>query len=233
MVLHCQFCMVKDIIFLINFHRLSCGETKQCTQFELSENQISRAQDNFGESSASRELGKIRVFSVGARERQKAAALFSQDGWIEFANLQIGFQLAYYRVRLFRLKAGGKGINVDTPRKAGGLLQRPVSHCLRCCSLLSNLRSTISTPGRSPSISLFQLRSTFRFSTIVIVGQASFPITKTKHRNYHVAGINSILCFELDRFRHNLSTMLTCAMYTYVSMCTIFTYHNAFVSNES
>lgn len=62
-------------------------------------------------------------------------ALFSQDGRIEFANLQIGFQLAYYRVRLFRLKAGGKGINVDTPRKAGGLLQRPVSHCLRCCSL--------------------------------------------------------------------------------------------------
>lgn len=38
-------------------------------------------------------------------------------------------------MRLFRLKAGGKGINVDTPRKAGGLLQRPVSHCLRCCSL--------------------------------------------------------------------------------------------------
>lgn len=58
-----------------------------------------------------------------------------EDSRIEFANLQIGFQLAYYRVRLFRLKAGGKGINVDTLRKAGGLLQRPVSHCLRCCSL--------------------------------------------------------------------------------------------------
>lgn len=62
-------------------------------------------------------------------------SLLAEDSRIEFANLQIGFQLAYYRVRLFRLKAGGKGINVDTPRKAGGLLQRPVSHCLRCCSL--------------------------------------------------------------------------------------------------
>lgn len=40
---------------------------------------------------------------------RRAAALFSQDGRIEFANLQIGFQLAYYRVRLFRLKAGGQG----------------------------------------------------------------------------------------------------------------------------
>lgn len=62
-------------------------------------------------------------------------SLLAEDGRIEFANLQIGFQLAYYRVRLFRLKAGGKGINVDTPTKAGGLLQKLVSHCLRCCSL--------------------------------------------------------------------------------------------------
>lgn len=70
-----------------------------------------------------------------------------EDSRIEFANLQIGFQLAYYRVRLFRLKAGGKGINVDTPRKAGGLLQRPVSHCLRCCSL-----PCIRSPPLSPSL---------------------------------------------------------------------------------
>lgn len=74
--------------------------------------------------------------SRGASRATPFGALFSlEDSRIEFANLQIGFQLAYYRVRLFRLKAGGKGINVDTPRKAGGLLQRPVSHCLRCCSL--------------------------------------------------------------------------------------------------
>lgn len=53
--------------------------------------------------------------------RSSFGALFSlEDSRIEFANLQIGFQLAYYRVRLFRLKAGGKGINVDTPRKTGG-----------------------------------------------------------------------------------------------------------------
>lgn len=72
-----------------------------------------------------------------------------EDSRIEFANLQIGFQLAYYRVRLFRLKAGGKGINVDTPRKAGGLLQRLVSHCLRCCSL----PCIQSLPFRPPSTS--------------------------------------------------------------------------------
>lgn len=69
------------------------------------------------------------------RSRSALSSRCLEDSRIEFANLQIGFQLAYYRVRLFRLKAGGKGINVDTPRKAGGLLQRPVSHCLRCCSL--------------------------------------------------------------------------------------------------
>lgn len=74
-------------------------------------------------------------------------SLLAEDGRIEFANLQIGFQLAYYRVRLFRLKAGGKGINVDTPRKAGGLLQRPVSHCLRCCAA----RSLYSIPPLSPA----------------------------------------------------------------------------------
>lgn len=78
---------------------------------------------------ASRLRGASRAASLVRR------SLLAEDSRIEFANLQIGFQLAYYRVRLFRLKAGGKGINVDTLRKAGGLLQRPVSHCLRCCSL--------------------------------------------------------------------------------------------------
>lgn len=82
---------------------------------------------------------RVASFTVERRISRNSArsALSSrclEDSRIEFANLQIGFQLAYYRVRLFRLKAGGKGINVDTPRKAGGLLQRP-AHCLRCCSL--------------------------------------------------------------------------------------------------
>lgn len=76
-------------------------------------------------------------FTVERRNSARSAlsSRCLEDSRIEFANLQIGFQLAYYRVRLFRLKAGGKGINVDTLRKARGLLQRPVSHCLRCCSL--------------------------------------------------------------------------------------------------
>lgn len=93
--------------------------------------------------------------------RRKASKLGSfagsscKTGRIEFANLQIGFQLAYYRVRLFRLKAGGKGINVDTPRKAGGLLQRLVSHCLRCCSLPYNLRHLHYCLELSYSISLY------------------------------------------------------------------------------
>lgn len=79
----------------------------------------------------------------------RRSLLSLEDSRIEFANLQIGFQLAYYRVRLFRLKAGGKGINVDTPRKTGGLLQRPVSHCLRCCSLPC-IRSPPFSPRHSP-----------------------------------------------------------------------------------
>lgn len=72
-------------------------------------------------------------------------------------------------MRLFRLKAGGKGINVDTPRKAGGLLQRPVSHCLRCCSLPSNLRFYL----RRPVASLPPLFPSYGrvSSTIVIVGR--------------------------------------------------------------
>lgn len=83
---------------------------------------------------------RVASFTVERRISRNSALvrrslLSLEDSRIEFANLQIGFQLAYYRVRLFRLKAGGKGINVDTPRKTGGLLQRPVSHCLRCCSL--------------------------------------------------------------------------------------------------
>jgi len=82
-------------------------------------------------------------------------SLLAKDSRIEFANLQIGFQLAYYRVRLFRLKAGGKGINVDTLRKAEGLLQRPVSHCLRCCSLLCTFDPFPLPPHRHcPSSSL-------------------------------------------------------------------------------
>jgi len=76
------------------------------------------------------------IARVAGSSAHSTRSLLAKDGRIEFANLQIGFQLAYYRVRLFRLKAGGKGINVDTPRKAGGLLQRPVSHCLRCCAPL-------------------------------------------------------------------------------------------------
>lgn len=84
-------------------------------------------------SQASRSRSASRAYSSSSRSTLSSLA---EDDRIEFANLQIGFQLAYYRVRLFRLKAGGKGINVDTPRKAGGLLQRLVSHCLRCCSLL-------------------------------------------------------------------------------------------------
>lgn len=54
-----------------------------------------------------------------------------------------------------------------------------------------------------------------RFSTIVIVGRAwprSRKRSTTKH--YHVAGINSTLCFELDRLRRNLSTMFAYTMYT-------------------
>jgi len=86
------------------------------------------------------EIRDASIIARASRSRGSSAhstrSLLAKDGRIEFANLQIGFQLAYYRVRLFRLKAGGKGINVDTPRKAGGLLQRPVSHCLRCCAPL-------------------------------------------------------------------------------------------------
>lgn len=99
-------------------------------------------------------MDKIGTFS-GEKWERLARRLLSQDGRIEFANLQIGFQLAYYRVRLFRLKAGGKGINVDTGRKTGGLLQRPVSHCLRCCSLPSNLSLLyLSTPGNLSPFSI-------------------------------------------------------------------------------
>lgn len=81
------------------------------------------------------QASRLRGASRASSSARSTLSSLAEDSRIEFANLQIGFQLAYYRVRLFRLKAGGKGINVDTLRKAGGLLQRPVSHCLRCCSL--------------------------------------------------------------------------------------------------
>lgn len=121
--------------------------------------------------------------------------LFSQDGRIEFANLQIGFQLAYYRVRLFRLKAGGKGINVDTARKTGGLLQRPVSHCLRCCSLPSNLSLLyLSTPGNlSPFHILLRSTVTLRHSWTSLL-----PIPRRNSPSS--PGINSIRCDEFHRF---------------------------------
>ncbi|KAH0569100.1 hypothetical protein KQX54_021808 [Cotesia glomerata] len=49
------------------------------------------------------------------------SALFARLGRIEFANLQIGFQLPYYRVRLFRLKADGR--RLQNPCEGEGKLR--------------------------------------------------------------------------------------------------------------